>query len=115
MKKGMYVMAKKINVGVDLTSIKAIFEKENTNKSKLGLALVDRAIFMQETLKELEKKVEEDGVVTEMCQGKYNIQRANPALQAHNQTIKNFASVVKQLNDMLPNENKVEDEFESFE
>lgn len=108
-------MAKKINIGVDLDSIKAVFEKENTNKGKLGLALVDRAIFMQKTLKELETKVEKDGVVTEMCQGKYNIDRTNPALQAYNNTIKNFASVVKQLNDMLPSENKLQDDFESFE
>ncbi len=66
-------------------------------------------------IEQLEAKVEKDGVVTEMCQGKYNIDRTNPALQAYNNTIKNFASVVKQLNDMLPSENKLKDDFESFE
>ena len=113
MKKGMYVMPKEIKI--DLNSIRKEFEKEDTSKNKLGLALVERAIFMRETLKKLEEKIEESGVVTEMCQGNYSIERANPAIQAYNGTLKNYTSTIKQLVDMLPEEIIEDDSFENFE
>ena len=79
------------------------------------MSLLDKAEFMEDTLEELQIKVKLDGVVTEMCQGDYTIERENPALKSYNTTIKNYSSVVKQINDMLPIENKPQDDgFESF-
>lgn len=80
----------------------------------LALALIDKAKFMEKTLQELQAKITENGVITEMCQGAYNIDRANPALQAYNVTIKNYTAVVKQLNDMLPKTNKENSKLEEF-
>lgn len=79
--------------------------EEQLENNVLGLALIDKAKFMEKTLQELQTVIDATGVITEMCQGSYNIDRANPALQAYNVTIKNYTSVVKQLNDMLPNKN----------
>lgn len=81
----------------------------------LALALIDKAKFMEKTLQELQNKINSGGVITEMCQGAYNIDRANPALNAYNVTIKNYTAVIKQLNDMLPktNTNKADD-FKEF-
>lgn len=79
--------------------------EEQLKNNVLGLALIDKAKFMEKTLQELQTVIDATGVITEMCQGSYNIDRANPALQAYNVTIKNYTSVVKQLNDMLPNKN----------
>ena len=79
----------------------------------LGLALIDKAKFMEKTLQELQDKINTGGVITEMCQGAYNIDRANPALQAYNVTIKNYTAVIKQLNDMLPT-NKSTNNLEDF-
>lgn len=93
-------MAKKQKL--DLNCLRAVFEAVNDNKSKLALSLLDKAEFMENVLKDLQDKIEQDGVVTSMCQGKYNIDRANPALQAYNVTIKNYNSVIKQLSDLLP-------------
>ena len=98
--KGSSVMAKKTKL--DLKSLRVVFEAVNDNKSKLALSLLDKAEFMEKCLKDLQKKVEEDGVVTSMCQGNYDIDRANPALQAYNVTIKNYNSVIKQISDLLP-------------
>ena len=101
----------------NIKDLRLIFEELNTNKSKLALSLLDKAEFMEETLKKLQQKVIEDGVVTSMCQGNYDIDRENPALKSYNTTIKNYTSVVKQLNDMLPSEEntKIKDDgFESF-
>lgn len=86
----------------DLNELRKIFEKTNDNKSKLALSLLDKAEFMNETLKLLENKVKLQGVVTTMCQGAYDIERENPALRSYNTTIKNYTSVIKQLVDLLP-------------
>lgn len=86
----------------DLKELRKVFEKTKNSKSKLALSLLDKAEFMNETLKELETKVKLQGVVTTMCQGAYDIERENPALKSYNTTIKNYTSVVKQIVDLLP-------------
>lgn len=98
---------------IDLKAIAEKFDKEDP-KGKLGLTLLDRAVFMQEELKKLEAKIAKDGSVTEMCQGSYSIDRINPAVNAYNGIIKNYSSVIKQLNDLLPIEENENDEFEEF-
>ena len=106
-------MAKK--KALDIKELKLIFEGIDNGKSKLALSLLDKAEFMEDTLQKLQKKVKDDGVVTSMCQGNYDIDRENPALRSYNTNIKNYTSVIKQLNDMLPNEDKSKDDgFENF-
>lgn len=96
-------MVKKIN---DLKELKTVFVSVDDNKSKLALSLLDKVNFMEETLQKLQERIKEQGVVTEMCQGRYNIDRANPALQAYNVTIKNYTSAIKQIADLLPDDYK---------
>ena len=92
-------MAKK---EINIKELRIVFESINDNRSKLALSLLDKAEFMEDTLQQLQAKIKKDGVVTSMCQGAYNIDRANPALQAYNVTIKNYTSVIKQLVELLP-------------
>lgn len=89
--------------------------KEKFKDDMIGLELVGRAIFMQETLRKLEEKIDKGEPITEMCQGSYSIDRINPALQAYNITIKNFTAIMKQINDSLPPEDPDDDEFDKFE
>lgn len=90
----------------DLKTLKETFEKMNNDKSKLALSLLDEAYFYGDTLKKLKEKVEKDGVVTEMRQGEYSIDRENPALKSYNTTIKNYQALIKQITELLPNENE---------
>ena len=101
----------------ELKQIQKIFEQEDTSKNKLGLSLIDKAMFMEQTLNKLQEKIEKDGVVTEMCQGTYTIERENPALKSYTSLIKNYNSIIKQISDLLPVEapKEEEDAFESFE
>ena len=46
--------------------------------------------------------------------GAYNIERTSPALNAYNITLKNYTSVIKQLNDMLPKAEKKNSKLEEF-
>lgn len=91
-------MSKKYN----FKKMRDLFANVGDSKSQLALNLIDKIEFMEYTLLELEEKIKADGVVTEMCQGSYSINRANPALQAYNTTIKNYTSAVKQLTELLP-------------
>ena len=93
-------MAKKTTA--DIKSLRTVFENTNDNKSKMALSLLDKAEFLNKTLLDLAKKIEEDGVVTIMIQGSYSIERENPALKSYNTTVKNYSSVIKQIVDLLP-------------
>ena len=98
---------------VNLKVIEKTFKSMDSDKSKLGLALVGEAVFMQNTLAELKQAIEEKGVVTSMCQGAYNIDRANPALNQYNSLIKNYQSCIKQIFELLPKEDlSNEDKFD---
>lgn len=107
-------MAKKANLKINLKDIAERFDV-NDPKGKLGLALVERAVFMQNTLKGLEGKIDQEGAVTKMCQGSYIIERVNPSLQAYINLGKNYTSTIKQINDLLPKADNTPDEFEEFE
>ena len=106
-------MAKKSKA--DIKELRKVFEKNSDNTSKLALSLLDKAEFMEDTLQKLQQRVKDDGVVTTMCQGSYDIDRENPALKSYNATIKNYTTIIKQLNDMLPKEySPPDDGFDGF-
>lgn len=85
---------------------------ENDRKV-LCSSLLNELVFMQTTLDDLKKQINEKGVVTKMCQGKYDIERANPALNQYNTLMKNYSSCIKQLNDLLPNDIQTSDDFDN--
>ena len=87
---------------INFKNLKKLFNEMDNEKGMLGLALIKELEFMKKTLNKLKKELVEKGVVTEMSQGKYSIDRANPALTQYNSMIKNYQSTVKQINDLLP-------------
>lgn len=98
-----------------MCDLKDTFKEIGGDVEKLGVSLIDEAIFCGETLTKLKLKVQADGVVTEMSQGNYSIERENPALKSYNTTIKNYQSLVKQIFELLPNSNsKTDDGFDEF-
>lgn len=99
---------------VDLNSIKETIETLENDKKVLCTSLLEEIIFMQITLSDLKEQVSKNGVVTKMCQGKYDIDRANPALNQYNTLIKNYSSCIKQLNELLPKEIDTSDNFDDF-
>lgn len=99
----------------DLKPLENTFLKMDNDKGKLGLSLVEEANFLGNTLKNLREQVVKSGVVTEMCQGAYSIDRENPALRSYNTSIKNYQSLIKQITELLPKDEKsIEDEFDEF-
>lgn len=99
----------------DFNSIKETIDTlDNDHKTMCG-RLLNELLFMQVTLDELKKEIQERGVVTKMCQGKYDIERANPALNQYNTLMKNYSGCIKQLNELLPKETtNSEDDLDEF-
>ena len=98
---------------VDLKAVRDTLEKMDNDKTTLGISLLEEAEFMKATLNSLKTKIEEEGVVVSMCQGKYDIDRANPALSQYNMMIKNYQTCVKNLLDIIPvNESNDDDVFD---
>lgn len=99
---------------INLKSIKDTIDTMDNDRKVLCTSLLNELIFMQTTLDDLKKHVSEHGVVTKMCQGKYDIDRANPSLNQYNTLIKNYSSCIKQLNELLPKEIDTTDNFDEF-
>lgn len=98
------------NREIDLKSVKETLKEMDSDKGKLGLTLLEEAEFMKLTLNELKKSINDKGVVTLMCQGSYDIERANPALNQYNSLIKNYNSIIKQIYDILPADESSKDD-----
>ena len=99
---------------IDLNSIKITIDTLENDRKVLCTSLLEEIIFMQQTLSDLKEEINRNGVVTKMCQGKYDIERANPALNQYNTLIKNYSSCIKQLNEQLPKEIENNDNFDDF-
>lgn len=98
---------------IDLKAVRDALEKMDNDKTTLGLSLLEEAEFMKATLNRLKVKIEEEDVVVSMCQGKYDIDRANPALSQYNMMIKNYQTCIKNLLDIIPADNSNDvDEFD---
>jgi len=89
---------------VNFKILKKAFNEMDNEKGMLGLSLLKELEFMKTTINKLQREVREKGVVTSMDQGKYTIERANPALVQYNAMVKNYQSTVKQVNELLPKE-----------
>lgn len=99
---------KKINYNLLKKKIDTLEEDKKT----ICLGLLKELMFMNLTLEKLKDDIENKGVTTIMCQGKYDIERTNPSLQSYNSLIKNYTSTSKQLFDMLPKDDLSDDDFE---
>lgn len=77
---------------------------KNLTKDRLEITkkLIERAAYMLVSLEEMEKKIASDGLVVEMPQGQYTIERAHSLLQQYNAMVKNYNATIKQLNESLP-------------
>lgn len=87
---------------ININQIEKTFRNvSNTDISALGLSLIKELKFMETTLKKLKKEIKDNGVIVKMSQGKYDIERANPAIASYNSMIKNYNTNIKQIYEML--------------
>lgn len=86
------------------SKIKRLYKNMAPERLESAEKLIERAAYMVVSLEDMEKIISRDGLVIEMQQGDYTIERAHPLLTPYNAMVKNYSSVVKQLNEMIPEE-----------
>lgn len=86
------------------TELKELLEKVPEDKQPIAGRLAEELIFMQGTLADLRKRINEYGTVELFEQGKQKFLRENPALKSYNTTIQRYSALYKQLSEMLPKE-----------
>ena len=101
----------------ELNRLKKLFKDLPENKKKISEKLIDNAAFMSVPLEELTKDIILYGVREAYVNGKEQFGfKESIESKTYNITIKNYMAIIKQLNEMLPEEKKIDegDEFDKF-
>ena len=107
-------MTKEEKIREELERISRYFENVDENQRAIVTPLLQNAAFMKVTLEDLQDIINKEGV-TETYQNGANQRgiKQSATLQSYNSLIKNYASVIKTLSQLLPKQERV-NAFESL-
>ena len=114
---GQALIDKNKTVSKEINRLKKMFKDLDENKKKLAKNLIENAAFMSITLEDLKKDIIKYGVKETYVNGKDQFGfKESVESKTYNTMIKNYMNIIKQLNDMLPQEKKIDekDEFDKF-
>lgn len=98
---------KENRISEELKRISQYFEKVDANQRAIVSPLLQNAAFMKVTLEDLQEVIKKEGVTEEYQNGaNQRGVKQSAALQSYNSLIKNYASVIKTLSQLLPPEAK---------
>ena len=91
----------------ELNKLKKIFKNIEPNKQKVVEQLIVNAAFMAESLAELQDIINEKGFTEEYQNGanQYGVKKCSE-VEIYNTMIKNYTAIIKQLVDLLPNDDR---------
>lgn len=114
---GQALIEKNKKIRKETQRLKKLFKDLPDNKHKMAEKLIENASFMSITLDELKEDIKIYGVKETYVNGKdqYGFKESIES-KTYNTMIKNYMNIIKQLNDMLPEQKKIneDDEFEQF-
>lgn len=90
------------DISTEMKRLKKILKVIPADRKPIADNLYNELIFIQRTLNNLKREVDENGTTTLFKQGQQEFIRENPALKGYNTTIKNYSNLCKQLIDLLP-------------
>lgn len=92
------------------------FKGIDEKRLKTVQRLMDNAAFMAVTLADLQEQINVNGVVSEYQNGENQWgTKKSPEVEIYNTMIKNYTAIVKQLTDLLPEAEVIEDDgFDEF-
>lgn len=114
---GQELIEKNKKIKKESQKLKKLFKDLPDNKKKMAENLIENASFMSITLDELKEDIKIYGVKETYVNGKDQFGfKESIESKTYNAMIKNYMNIIKQLNDMLPEEKKIneDDEFERF-
>lgn len=80
-----------------------IYKNLDENKKKIILPLIQKAAFMHVELEELQSIITKDGCVCEYQNGENQKgTKKTPEVDIYNTMVKNYASIIKHLTDLVP-------------
>lgn len=85
---------------------KEILNHVPEEKRSMAKEIMKRLVFMKSVLNDLEHEIREHGVVDDFQNGKQHFLKESPAVKSYNQTIQRYGNLYKQLENMLPKEDK---------
>lgn len=114
---GQALIKKNQKIKKETNKLKKLFKELPENKKKMTEKLIENASFMSITLDELKEDIKVYGVKETYVNGKDQFGfKESIESKTYGTMVKNYMSIIKQLNDMLPEEKKIneDDEFERF-
>ena len=114
---GQALIEKNKKIRKETQKLKKLFKDLPDNKKKMAEKLIENASFMSITLDELKEDIKIHGVKETYVNGKDQFGfKESIESKTYNTMVKNYMNIIKQLNDMLPEEKKIneDDEFERF-
>lgn len=114
---GQALIKKNQKIKKETNKLKKLFKELPDNKKKMAEKLIENASFMSITLDELKEDIKIYGVKETYVNGKDQFGfKESIESKTYSTMVKNYMNIIKQLNDMLPEEKKINegDEFERF-
>lgn len=114
---GQALIEKNKKIRKETQKLKKLFKDLPDNKKKMAEKLIENASFMSITLDKLKEDIKLYGVKETYVNGKDQFGfKESIESKTYNTMVKNYMNIIKQLNDMLPEEKKIneDDEFERF-
>ncbi len=114
---GQALIEKNQKIKKETNKLKKLFKELPNNKKKMAEKLIENASFMSITLDELKEDIKIYGVKETYVNGKDQFGfKESIESKTYSTMVKNYMNIIKQLNDMLPEEKKIneDDEFERF-
>ena len=114
---GQALIEKNKKIKKETNRLKKLFKEIPENRKKLAQRSIENAAFMSVTLEDLMKHMKIYGVKEEYMNGKNQFGfKESVESKTYNNMIKNYTNIIKQLNDLLPEEKKIDedDEFDKF-
>ena len=107
---------RELRIKQEKDKLKRQFSKIDKKKKTLVQRLIENAAFMAVTLEDLQQEINEKGCISEYKNGEnqYGTKKA-PEVEVYNTMVKNYAAVIRQLTDLLPEGGEViDDGFDKF-
>lgn len=103
-------------IKAEVKRLNGILKKLPEDTKKVVKSLIENAAFMTVTLEDLQKTINENGVITEYQNGENQWgTKKSPEVEIHLQMTKNYSMIMKQLADHLPKgEPQASDGFDDF-
>lgn len=111
------IMEKTKRINKEYKRLKKLFKNLPKNKKELAENLLHNAAFMAISLDELKEDIKNYGVKEFYMNGKGQFgYKESVESKTYNVQMKNYMTIIKQLNDMMPQETKIDegDEFDRF-